>query len=155
MKHLLLSHYLIIVFMLVLFGFLGSCTQKHGPIKSRVPEHKIEEAKSWKAPFGETKGASPAIVAEGKDLFEGRGNCFMCHGMEGKGDGPASSKFRRHPPRDFTNCKFHAARTDGELFWVVKYGVPGTGMVRQIPWKLTDEQTWKIVAYVRTFCEFA
>ena len=125
------------------------------PISPRVPDDKIAEAKNWKAPFGDTKTASQEIVAEGKQLFEGDGNCHMCHGMNGKGNGPAASKFRRHPPRNFTNCNFHEARTDGELFWVMKNGSPGTGMVAHVPWKISEEEGWKIVAYLRTFCEFS
>lgn len=152
MRHYVLGSSIIVTVILVMSGFLSSCMQKHGPLKARVPDHKIEEAKGWKAPFGDTKTASPEIVAEGKDFFHGKGNCVLCHGMEGKGDGPAASKFRRHPPRDFTNCQFHEARSDGELFWVMKNGSPGTGMVSHIPWKLSEEQGWKVVAYLRTFC---
>jgi cytochrome c len=140
---------------LVTLSVLPSCKYQHDPIKSRVPDHKIDEAKDWKAPFGDTSTASPEIVAEGKELFEGKGNCYMCHGKSGKGDGPAAAKLHPHPPRDFTNCQFHEARTDGELFWVMKNGSAGTGMVAHIPWKISEEQGWKIVAYLRSFCEFS
>lgn len=154
MKRFPMRDYLLPALAISLSLSLSTCTHQHDPLEKRVPENKIEQARKWKAPFGDARSASPEIVAAGKSLFEGRGNCYTCHGMDGKGDGRAASKLPLHPPRDFTDCKFHEARSDGELFWVVKYGIPGTGMVRQIPWKLSDEQTWKIVAYLRTFCEF-
>ncbi|MDE3019918.1 MAG: hypothetical protein KGL03_07635 [Nitrospirota bacterium] len=54
---------------------LASCIQ-HDPLKPRVPADRTEEAKAWKAPFGEAKNASPEIVADGKRLFEGKGSCI-------------------------------------------------------------------------------
>ena len=133
------------------FGLL-SCVKPRHPLVPRVPDHKIEEAKGWKAPFGDTKTASPEVVAEGKKLYQGWASCFYCHGVEGNGKGPSAHKLRPHFPADFTNCELHQARTDGELFWVLKHGSPGTGMVSHIPWKLSEEEGWKVVAYLRTFC---
>jgi mono/diheme cytochrome c family protein len=58
-----------------------------------------------------------------------------------------------HPPRDFTDCAFQQARDDGELFWVIKYGSPGTGMQALIPNILNEEEGWKVVAYLRSLCK--
>jgi mono/diheme cytochrome c family protein len=112
----------------------------------------MKEALSYKAPFGETRTASPEIVAAGKALYEGKGSCFLCHGIGGKGDGPAAQMNPTNPPRDFTNCVFQKEREDGELFWIIKYGSPGTGMQPLIPALLSEEEGWKVVAYIRTFC---
>lgn len=130
-----------------------SCSQHRHPLEPRVPPDKLEQAKKLKAPFGDTRAASPEIVAEGKKLFEGKG-CLHCHGIKGKGDGPAKSLLVKHPPRDFSDCKWHEKRTDGELFWVLDHGVIGTGMVDQIPHQLNEEQAWKVIAYLRTLCTF-
>jgi len=54
-----------------------------------------------------------------------------------------------------SNCQFHAVRTDGELFWAMKHGVPESGMVSYIPHQISEEEGWQVVAYLRTFCEFA
>jgi hypothetical protein len=48
---------------------------------------------------------------------------------------------------------FQKEREDGELFWIIKYGSPGTGMAASIPHMLSEEEGWKLVAYVRTFCK--
>lgn len=128
-----------------------SCAERH-PTEPRVPEHRMEEAKSWTSPFGDARSAQPEIVAEGKKLYEGKGSCVLCHGSNGKGDGPAAHMHRPHAPRDFTDCNFQKARTDGELFWIIKHGSPGTGMVPLVPGTLKEEEAWKLVAYLRTFC---
>jgi len=135
-------------------GLSLSC-MKHDPLGAKVPPQKMEEAKALKAPFGDAKNASPEIVAEGKRLFEGKGACIHCHGEGGKGDGPAGKKLYQHPPADFTNCKMHEVRTDGELFWTLDHGVPGTAMVDMVhSGKLKEIEAWKIIAYLRSLCTF-
>ena len=130
---------------------IAACAPRQ-PIDDRVPPSAMEEALSYKAPFGDTRTAPPEIVAAGKALFEGKGRCDLCHGISGKGDGPAAHMHTPHLPSDFTNCAFQRDRGDGELFWVIKNGSPGTGMQRLIPGTLSEEEGWKIVAYLRTFC---
>jgi mono/diheme cytochrome c family protein len=120
--------------------------------KERLPPSAMKEALSYKAPFGEARTAQPEIVEAGKALYEGKGRCAFCHGISGKGDGPGASVQQEHPPRDFTNCAFQKEREDGELFWIMKYGSSGTGMQRLIPDTLSEEEGWKVVAYVRAFC---
>ena len=60
---------------------------------------------------------------------------------------------RPHAPRDFTDCRFQGEREDGELFWIIKNGSPGTGMVQLVPGMLSETEAWKLVAYIRTFCK--
>ena len=118
------------------------------PLKPRVPADQMADAKALKNPVP----ATPENIAKGKALFEGKGTCFNCHGKEGKGDGPAGA-ILDPSPRDFTNCKFHKKRKDGELFWVIKNGSPGTGMVSLTPAAITEEEAWTIINYERSFCK--
>jgi cytochrome c2 len=135
-----------------LSAILLSCAS-HDPLTPRVPPDKIDEARNLKAPFGDARSAPPEIVAQGKKLFEGKGSCYHCHGEGGKGDGPASDKLYHQPPADFTNCKWHESRTDGEIYWVLDHGVPGTAMVDQVhSGHLKEIEAWKIIAYLRTLC---
>ena len=128
------------------------------PLPPRVPAAERTEAKKMKPPenlYKKSKEASPEILAEGKKLFEGKGTCVNCHGKNGDGQGEAG-KVLNPGPRDFTNCKFHKKRKDGELMWVIGNGSPGTGMVPLGPPKgttITEEEAWKIIAYERSFCE--
>lgn len=141
---------------LALLCFCGNVAlagSERDPLKPRVPRAERGAAKKLKSPiYKNSKKASPEIIAEGKKIFEGKGTCFNCHGKSGKGDGPAG-KVLNPGPRDFTNCKFHKKRKDGEMFWVIKNGSPGTGMVPLIPSAITEEEAWKVIAYERSFCE--
>jgi len=123
------------------------------PLKARVPADKRSEAKKDKSPlYKKAEDASPEIIAEGKAIFEGKGTCVNCHGKDGDGNGPAG-KVLNPGPRNFTNCKFHKKRKDGELMWVIKNGSPGTGMVPLIPATISEEEGWKVIAYERSFCK--
>ena len=123
------------------------------PLKPRVPAKERAAAKKMKSPlYKKAAKAPPEIVAEGKALFEGKGTCINCHGKDGDGNGPAG-KVLNPGPRNFTNCKFHKKRKDGEMMWVIKNGSPGTGMVPLIPATISEEEGWKIIAYERSFCK--
>ena len=146
----LLAHFMLPAMMAVVT--VAACAPRQPTEDRGISPSAKEEALSYKAPFGDTRTAPPEIVAAGKALYEGKGRCDFCHGISGKGEGPAAHMHPLHPPRDFTNCAFQEKREDGELFWILKYGRPDTGMQQLIPGTLSEEEGWKIVAYVRTFC---
>jgi len=150
MHHLNLLGYLMLPAMMALVT-LAACAPRQ-PIEDQLPPSAKNEALSYKAPFGEARIAPPEIVAAGKALYEGKERCTLCHGISGKGDGPAAHMQVTHPPRDFTKCAFQKERKDEGLFWIIKYGSPGTGMQRLMPGRLSEEEGWEVVAYVRTFC---
>ncbi len=112
----------------------------------RVPPDQIAAAKEMKNPLQ----ATPENIAKGKAIFEGKGTCFACHGLSGKGDGDAG-KALDPTPRNFTNPQFHSLRTDGEMFWVIKNGSAGTGMISYNPVMITDEEAWQTILYERSF----
>ncbi len=137
-----------IVIAILFLGTSFAMAAEKSPLKPRVPADQHRAAKKNKNPMAFTK----ENVAKGKTLYEGKGTCFNCHGKGGKGDGPAG-KVLNPSPRDFTNCKFHKKRKDGELMWVIKNGSAGTGMVPLIPSAITEEEAWFIIHYERTFCK--
>ena len=143
-----LSKFLGISAALMLMSATVVVAEEREPLKTRVPADQLSDAKQMKNPVE----ANAANIAKGKALFEGKGTCFNCHGKEGKGDGPAGA-ILNPSPRDFTNCKFHKKRKDGELFWVIKNGSAGTGMVSLIPAAITEEEAWTIINYERSFCK--
>lgn len=115
-------------------------------LKPRVPPDHIEEAKTWRNPFP----ATPDHIEKGRKIFHGKAFCVTCHGRDGKGLGNIPG-LRGKLPRNFTDQAWQAARTDGELFWILKNGSPGTDMASFIPLVLTEEEAWRVLLYVRSF----
>lgn len=118
-------------------------------LRPRVPSDHMERARQMTNPYPQT----PDIIAQGKTLFEGKAFCRTCHGLDGKGLGSDidPDNFRGPLPRNFTDRDWQAARTDGELFWILKNGSKGTAMASFIPLVLTEEEAWKVINYVRSF----
>ena len=118
-------------------------------LRPRVPLEQMNTVRQVTNPYPVT----PEIIEEGKQLFEGKAFCRTCHGFDGKGLGsdiePGSLKGPL--PRNFTDKDWQTARTDGELFWILKNGSKGTAMAPFIPLVLTEEEAWKVITYVRSF----
>ena len=115
-------------------------------LQPRVPSHVIEEARQWKNPLD----ATPENIDKGKALFLGKAFCATCHGRDGRGLGDIPG-LRGKLPRNFTDQAWQAARADGELFWILKNGSPGTDMAPFVPLVLTEEEAWQVLLYVRSF----
>lgn len=92
-------------------------------------------------------------AASGKAVFEKK--CALCHGSEGKGDGPGAPTLDPKP-RDFTKGLYKIRTTasgqpptDTDLFRVITEGMIGTSMPG---WKvLPEKDRWDLVAYLKTF----
>jgi mono/diheme cytochrome c family protein len=86
-------------------------------------------------------------------------DCAACHGVEGKGDGPAGKDLpgmaKMDPmlpagPTDFTDAGPRLARSDAFLQGKLLRGGMGTGMP-EFGSLYTDEELWAMVSYLRTF----
>jgi mono/diheme cytochrome c family protein len=115
-------------------------------LRPRVPPDQIEAARSVNNPLQ----PSPELLEKGKALFEGKAFCKACHGADGKGL-PKDLELKGPLPRNFTDKKWQAVRTDGELFWILKNGSPGTDMAPFVPLVLTEEEAWQVLLYIRSF----
>jgi mono/diheme cytochrome c family protein len=92
---------------------------------------------------------SAADYAAAEALYKGDGrkrSCASCHGENGDGQGPLSSQFDP-PPRDFQCAKTINGTPDGHLFWIIRFGSPGTSMPGHK--HLLDNQIWQLVWYLR------
>jgi mono/diheme cytochrome c family protein len=118
-------------------------------LRPRVPKDQIEAARAVANPLS----ADEETIAKGKVLYEGKAFCKACHGPDGKGLGAdiASGSLKGPLPRNFTDKKWQAARTDGELFWILKNGSKGTAMASFVPLILNEEEAWQVLRYVRSF----
>lgn len=96
---------------------------------------------------------TPENLKKGKMLFMTRAKpmaCKLCHGVSGDGKGPMARGFDP-PPRNFTCSETINGVPDGQLFWIIKNGSPGTGMLAYKSMK--DEQIWQILLYVRQLAQ--
>ena len=114
-------------------------------MEPRVPTDKLAEARALISPLPN----SAETIEKGRGLYQGRGTCFNCHGIAGDGDGPASAGLDP-APRNFHHHGFWRHRKEGELFWVIKHGSPGTSMIG-FGGVLSDEEIWALIQYERTF----
>ncbi|MGZ8421847.1 MAG: c-type cytochrome [Nitrospira sp.] len=130
--------------LIVVFAAHVAAAQQH-MLQPRVPSDQLGEARALTSPLPD----SPDSIEKGKALYHGKGTCFNCHGQEGAGDGPVASQLNPSP-RNFQHHGFWRHRTEGEIFWVIKHGSPGTSMVG-FAGQLTDEEIWSIIQYERTF----
>jgi mono/diheme cytochrome c family protein len=95
--------------------------------------------------------ANQANIDAGRELYQHSASkslvaCARCHGTDGDGIGPMSHMFDP-PPRNFTCAKTINNVPDGQLFWIIKYGSPGTSMPSFSV--LKDEEIWQILVYIR------
>lgn len=118
---------------------------EHHMMQPRVPADKLAEARALTSPLPD----SPEIVEKGKTLYSGKGTCFNCHGKDGSGNGMAAVGLNPSP-RNFQHHGFWRHRTEGEVFWVIKHGSPGTAMIG-FGDQLSDEEIWSIIQYERSF----
>ena len=120
-----------------------------GELQSRVPADQLKEAQSLTNPFPVTK----AFVEKGRILYEGRTFCWACHGRDGQGlqVGPDYDSSTQPLPTNFTNGAWQAARSDGEIFWILKHGSHGTDMAGFLPQYVSEEEGWQLVSFLRSF----
>ena len=115
--------------------------------RPRVPPQALAAAQALHNPLPDT----PEVVEQGRALYYGKGFCVACHGRDGRGMTDVDPTMLKGAlPTDFTKAEWKAARTDGELLWILQYGSPGTAMASFIPAVLTEEEAWQVIWFVRS-----
>jgi len=102
--------------------------------------------------------AEPEITAErikaGQQFFQ-RLECWKCHGVEGRGDGPSAptltdSKDRPIVPYDFSQGgRFKCGVSDEDLYRIFMTGLDGTPMPSFAD-NVKPDEAWDLVFYLRT-----
>jgi mono/diheme cytochrome c family protein len=88
---------------------------------------------------------SPATVADGKEAFSHY--CVACHGLDGQNTGVPFAN-RMSPPVPSLAGKDVQVYTDGQLKWIIDYGIWPSGMPGSKD-TLSDDEIWSIVLYLR------
>ena len=87
-------------------------------------------------------------VAAGKQVYQRY--CASCHGLTAEG---GSGSDISPPAPDLTDSEWKRGSTDGEIFDVIKNGVPPD--LNMEPWgdRITDTNIWNVVNYVRSLAK--
>jgi high-affinity iron transporter len=85
---------------------------------------------------------------EGETIFQTR--CFVCHGREGRGNGPASTGLGA-TVRDLTDPSWQDSTSDQTIGSVIRNGAQAVGgSVAMVPNRdLSDAQIQSLVLYIR------
>jgi mono/diheme cytochrome c family protein len=86
-----------------------------------------------------------AGVADGKEAFSHY--CTACHGLDGQNTGVPFAD-RMSPPVPSLAGKDIQSYTDGQLKWIIDYGIWPSGMPGSKS-TLSDDEIWSIVLYLR------
>jgi len=108
----------------------------------------VAQPKPWVVPANFKTMKNPIAMSEastqaGQALYVK--TCAACHGKTGLGDGP-KAKSLKTAPGDFLKAESQN-QTDGEHFYKTK---TGRGDMPKYEGKMTDDDIWNIVNYIRT-----
>jgi mono/diheme cytochrome c family protein len=131
----------------------SATTSKGGPLGVCPQPRKTKKAPADFLAMVTPLPASNANVKAGKKLFHETAQplaCKQCHGEKGDGKGPLGGGLVP-PPRNFTCGQTMNDLPDGQLFWIIKKGSIGTGMMSFAG--MPDEQVWQVIQYIRTLAK--
>jgi high-affinity iron transporter len=118
-------------------------------VAKRVPPATV---KAMEQRFAGALGSEAALelpakaieLAEGRTLYER--SCASCHGMAGKGDGPAGRGMNPAPPA-IGDANAMSDVSPATMYRIVSVGIGGTPMPGYAA-TMTPEQRWNIVSYL-------
>ena len=88
---------------------------------------------------------SPATLADGKEAFGHY--CVACHGMDGQNTGVPFVGHISPPIPSLASAQVQSY-SDGQLKWILDYGIWPSGMPGSRG-TLSDDELWSIVMYLR------
>lgn len=89
--------------------------------------------------------STPDTIADGREAFSHY--CIVCHGLDGQNTGVPFAA-RMSPPVPSLASREVQRYTDGQLKWVIDYGIRPSGMPGS-KGTLSDEEIWSIVTFLR------
>jgi mono/diheme cytochrome c family protein len=130
---------------IALTGIVGCKANSPGKLETRAitfaEHHILIGNKSQKNPLPNTS----QTLADGKEAFSHY--CVACHGMDGQNTGVP---FVEHisPPIPSLASPDVQSYTDGQLKWILDYGISPSGMPGS-KGTLSDDELWSIVVFLR------
>ena len=106
-------------------------------------EQEIFKAKDAAASLRNPVAATADSVARGATLY--KINCAVCHGEQGRGDGPVGRKFDPVPVD--LNKDYTQSQADGQLFFTLTRGRVAMPFYRDA---LSQHERWDVINYVKS-----
>ena len=119
-------------------AFAGKCPQPR-------------KTKSAPAGTARTDKTAKANAANGEKIYMKKAKpmaCQMCHGKKGDGGGKLGKALKPRS-RNFTCAATMKKVSAGQMFYIIKNGSKGTGMVAHKK-TLKDKEIWDVVKYIRS-----
>jgi mono/diheme cytochrome c family protein len=88
---------------------------------------------------------TPENLADGKEAFSHY--CVSCHGMDGQNTGVPFTNHMLPPVPSLASSEVQSY-TDGQLKWVIDYGVGPSGMPGS-KGILSDDEIWSTILFIR------
>ena len=85
---------------------------------------------------------SPESFARGREMYEM--HCLLCHGAQGRGDGPVGKKYVPQPME--LNLDYVQLQPDGQLFYTISHGSIAMPFYRQA---MPAEDRWHLVNFIK------
>jgi copper resistance protein D len=128
----------VIALVLAILG-LGMVSWLQGFFSRSSELHGIDAQRN---PFPPT----PASLAKGARIY--RENCAVCHGADGRGDGPLAATLYPRPVDFWAHFGSGHTHPDGRLYFWISNGMPGTGMPG-FKDRLSGADRWHVINYIK------
>ncbi len=146
-------------------GLINSNMPRWAPLTNQDRADLVAYVKHFSARFEKEKPGDPIVippepevtadrVKAGQEVFR-KMECWKCHGVEGRGNGPSADTLtddlnRPIKPFDFHDTdRFKCGSTDQDLYRIFMTGLDGTPMPSFMD-NLKPDDAWDLVFYLRT-----
>jgi mono/diheme cytochrome c family protein len=85
---------------------------------------------------------SPESLARGREMYDT--HCIVCHGAQGRGNGPVGQKFVPQPME--LNLDYVQLQPDGQLYYTISHGSLAMPFYRQA---IATQDRWHLVNFIK------
>lgn len=131
-----------ILTLVAIFSFLFTIS-----LENSVRAHSKDDPNRWMAPENMAHRKNPVSntpesIQKGKGLYQK--HCTLCHGIEGRGDGPAARGLKPKPSNLVAMSGMHE---DGDVAWKI---AEGRGVMPGFKERFNSEQIWDLVNFIQS-----